>query len=61
MTTNRKKLMKLLGSAQLRDFSSVEEMEKAKALQELMATNEQPVRKKRTSAKKEEKPELNKA
>jgi len=49
MTTNRKKLVKLLGSAQLRDFASSEEMEKAKALQELMSSNDAPpVKKKRT-------------
>lgn len=55
MTTQRKKLMKLLGSAQLRDFSSVQEMEQAKALHELMAQSEQPQPRKR---KKVLKPEL---
>lgn len=48
MTTQRKKLLKLLGDAQLRDFSSTEEMEKAKTLQELMVSNDKPVRKKRS-------------
>ncbi len=54
MTTNRKKLVKLLGSAQLRDFASSEEMEKAKALQELMASNDNaPVKKRRKKESKE--------
>ena len=49
MTTNRKKLMKLLGSSQLRDFTSAEEMAKAKELSELMEKNEhpQPVKRKK--------------
>ena len=42
MTTNRKKLVKLLGSAQLRDFSNDAEMKAAKTLSDLMAANDQP-------------------
>lgn len=52
MTTQRKKLLKLLGDANLRDFASDEEMVRAKALQELMISNDKPPERKRTHVRK---------